>query len=103
MPTERTLMWARPRGSLLLGLAGLTACLVVDGIALAVGAAAAGAAAAFLEPLAAVFIASAAAVAIVFGVRRRRREGAMCSMTGPCSAMARWWYRMRHRTSGTHT
>jgi hypothetical protein len=97
MATNKPATWIRPRTPLLLGAAALTTCLVVDVIAIALGAAVAGTAAVVLEPIAGVLIGSAAVLALVIVVRRRQQGAASCSTTGLCSAVARWWYRTRNR------
>jgi len=90
--------WMRPRTPLLPGAAALTACLAVDVIAIAIGAAVAGTAAIVLEPVAGVLIASGAVLAVTIGFRRRRQSGASCSATGFCATVARWWYRTMNRS-----
>jgi len=89
--TQKPLAWTRPRMPVVLGLAGLTTCLLVDGIALTLGVAAAGAAAVFLEPLAKVFVAAGAVLALLIGVRWLRRRGVTCSTTAGSSESARPW------------
>ena len=101
MTTNKPAPWMRPRTPLLLGAAALTACLVVDATAIAIGAALAGTAAIVLEPLAGILIASGAILAIVIGVRRRRQSGATCSTTGLCATIARWWFRVRNGSKAT--
>jgi hypothetical protein len=92
--------WMRPRTPLLLGAAGLTACLVVDAVAIAIGATVAGTAAIVLEPLAGILLASGVILAIVVAVRRRQQIGATCSTTGFCATVARWWFRARNQSNG---
>ena len=71
-------MLKRWRTAIALGAGAITACLIVDLLALVIGAGAAGSIAVVLDPVAGILVALALVIVIIGVVARYRRHGRRC-------------------------
>ena len=71
-------MLRRWRTAIALGTAAITACLIVDLLAIVIGAGAAGSIAVVLDPIAGILVALAIALVIFGVIARHRRHGRRC-------------------------